>query len=57
MNFSLIPWYWKLGGALIALVALFAAERAYESRLIGKGDAAGYARATAATGVWDVALR
>ena len=26
MSFSLIPWYWKVGTAVIALVALFAAE-------------------------------
>lgn len=47
MNFSLIPWYWKVGAAVIALGALFAVERAYESHLVGKGDAAGYARARA----------
>ena len=45
MNFGLIPWYWKLGAAAVALVALLAAEQAYESHLVGKGDAAGYTRA------------
>jgi hypothetical protein len=45
MNVSLIPWWWKLGGAALALVALFVAAGSYESHLISKGDAIGYARA------------
>lgn len=45
MNLGFIPWYGKLAAAALALAALFAAEQAYESHLIGKGDMAGYTRA------------
>jgi hypothetical protein len=49
---SIIPWWWKLLGAVALVGALVVAKNAYDNHLIAQGDAAG---ATRMQGRWDKA--
>jgi hypothetical protein len=49
---SVIPWWWKLLGAMALVGALAVVKNAYDGHLIAKGDAAGAARVQ---GRWDKA--
>jgi hypothetical protein len=49
---SLVPWWWKLLGAVALVGALIVLKNAYDDQLVAKGDAAGAERVQ---GRWDKA--